>query len=109
MWAHCTHPLERPVALSVMILTPDSSPNFSNSLVSQSSSTFHDKFPTKRLPEAGAAPASPVLDFFAAGSASASALRFFGAASTLASLSSAESPESSESASDPSLSESDEP
>lgn len=109
LWVHCTHPLERPVALSLITLTPASSPNFSNSLVSQSSSTFHDKFPTKRLPDAGAAPAPSVFDFFAAGTASASALRFFGAASTLAwrsSSDSSESSESSESSSDPSLSSS---
>lgn len=70
------NPFERPVFLSEMILTLDNSPKRSNSLVSQSSSTFHDSWPTKRFfGPVSSSPAS-VLNFLAAGTTLVSALRF---------------------------------
>ena len=90
------YPLERPVALSVITRTPDSSPNDSNSLVSQSSSTFQERLPTNRFFLEASSPTASVLGFFAIGTASASALRFLGAGVSSSALSSSE-----ESSSDP--------
>lgn len=100
-----TNPFERPVALSEITRTPDNSPKLSNSLVNQSSSTFHERLPTKRFLTPLPAPldCSSFFTFFAAGVASVSALRFLGGASS--SLPSEESEsESAESASTTELS-----
>ena len=101
------YPLERPVALSVMTRTPDSSPKDSNSLVSQSSSTFHDRLPTKRFRLEASSPVVSILAFFATGSASVSALRFLGASSSSSSLSSSDEPSSDPDSEDASLDSSD--
>jgi hypothetical protein len=84
-----THPRERPEMRSDIIRTPASSPNPSNSLRSQSSSTFQERLPTKRLPDPGVAFASAVFDFLGAEAFSSSALRFLGASLAGSSLSSA--------------------
>lgn len=91
---------------SVTIRTPESSPNPSNSWRSHSSSTFQDRFPTKRL--ALAPGISWVFDFFAAGASCSSALRFLGdslgdslADSSVSSESESESESESDSESEP--------
>jgi hypothetical protein len=104
------------VLLSVMILTDDNSPNVSNSRVSHSSSTFHESWPTKRFFLPASSPEASVLDFFEAGAASASALRFVdgadsclrfvdgaGSCSTSSSEDSSSSSESDSDSADPSL------
>lgn len=97
------YPRDLPLSRSVTMRTPVSSPKFSNSDRSHSSSTFHDRLPTKRFPPS----ADSTLDFLgAASSSSSSALRFLltgFSASVLSSDSSSES-ESDES-SDSDLSE----
>lgn len=66
------------MARSVTIRTAEISPKDSNSLLSQSSSTFHDKEPTKRFfGFSSSAAGFSTLAFFAEGTDSVSALRFF--------------------------------
>lgn len=96
------NPFERPVFLSEMILTLDNSPKRSNSLVSQSSSTFHDSWPTKRFFGPVSSSLAVVLDFLAAGTTVVSALRFFDATAS----SSDDSSESEADSDEPELSES---
>lgn len=69
-----TYPLDLPVARSVTIRTAEISPKDSNSLLSQSSSMFHDREPMKRF--FGFSSSTTVLAFFAEGTVSVSALRF---------------------------------
>lgn len=83
-----TYPFERPESRSVMTRTPDSSPKLSNSRVSHSSSMLYERRPTKRFLSVASSPMGSVFVFFAAGSASASALRFLGAGTTVSSSSS---------------------
>lgn len=65
------------MARSVTIRTADISPKDSNSLLSQSSSIFHDKEPTKRFfGFSSSAAGFSTLAFFAEGTDSVSALRF---------------------------------
>jgi hypothetical protein len=59
-----------------MTLQRVNSPNFSNSLLSQSSSTFHEREPTKRFLLFSPSPDSSFLAFLATGEAGPSALRF---------------------------------
>lgn len=81
------------------------SPKDSNSDLSQSSSTFHEREPTKRFLLFSSATKSSFLVFLATGEASASALRFLDSSTGLASSSDSESEES-ESESEESESES---
>lgn len=61
---------------SVTTVQRVSSPNDSNSDLSQSSSTFHDSEPTNKLLLFSPAPLASFLAFFGAGDAGTSALRF---------------------------------
>lgn len=80
-----------------MTLTLDSSPKRSNSLVSQSSSTFHDSWPTKRFFGPLSSPLGAVFDFLAAGTTLVSALRFLDATASSSDVSSESEAESTES------------
>ena len=97
------YPLERPLFLSVTMRTLESSPNCSNSVLSHSSSTCQDRFPTNKLlvwsPSA--------LDFLAeAAGSSTSALRFLetGAEGSSFPLSESEDEDEDEESEDSSLS-----
>lgn len=101
------YPRERPLSRSVTMRTPARSPNDSNSERSHSSSTFHDRLPTKRLGVSVPLRVTLVFSplFFLAGALpSSSALRFLGAG--FASLLSSEDESDSDSSEESSLSSS---
>lgn len=91
-------PLERPESAWVMTLT-ETGENSSNSLESQSSSTFHERPPTKRT-LLGSPKVPSALTFLEAAAGASSALRFLLGSSTFLTSSSESESESDESESE---------